>query len=237
MVPFELTAFEILIQEAFDQLDSDISVIEKKFQTIHLSVERSQPTLHSMEELRDLKTPIAAYLDRVDAFGKAIGEIMANPEDMVLMEFDKQIKILSGVMNDNGEDKPSMMAALGALTPSPDLEILLEFFDQELDQYKGRVVSLQQAIDNTERFVNLRLGFVRNKLIYIEVTAQVCAIGIGLATVLAGIFGMNLQNTWEEGTDGSHSFFLAICAACVVLVALPMAFLIFLWWRFKLKHI
>uniref|UniRef100_A0A0K6S9Y8 Magnesium transporter n=1 Tax=Chromera velia CCMP2878 TaxID=1169474 RepID=A0A0K6S9Y8_9ALVE len=90
--------------------------------------------------------------------------------------------------------------------PDPDLEILLEFFDQEVDELKERLRRIEQSIVHTEQLITLKLAVVRNRVVTADLVMSIVMTGLSAGAVASGIFGMNLENAYEE----SHSAFTTV---------------------------
>ncbi|KAL8426865.1 hypothetical protein Efla_002473 [Eimeria flavescens] len=141
---------------------------------------------------------------------------------------------------------------------NPDLEILLEYFDQEIDQvrwqangaactdvdvlpclsaersrplacpFKIRVRHLKGSIEDSERLLTLRLAVMRNSLIKSELAATLLAAGLAVGTSISGIFGMNLENGSEGGAPQSHQVFIAVSSVIAFTAALSFLAVLYL---------
>ncbi|CDJ44855.1 corA-like Mg2+ transporter domain-containing protein, putative [Eimeria tenella] len=169
-----------------------------------------------MEDLHALKEPISLYQDRVDAFDKAFDELISNNTYLQRMELSKYAKY------PNLYDEPTDKEAV-----NPDLEILLEYFDQEIDQFKIRVRHLKGSIEDSERLLTLRLAVMRNSLIKSELAATLLAAGLAVGTSISGIFGMNLQNGNEEGSS-SHAVFILVSSVIAFTAVLSLLAVLYL---------
>eukprot|EP00921_Rhytidocystis_pertsovi_P010595 GHVQ01017051.1.p1 GENE.GHVQ01017051.1~~GHVQ01017051.1.p1 ORF type:complete len:616 (+),score=96.34 GHVQ01017051.1:706-2553(+) len=188
LYPFEYQAIEYLISASLDHLNRDISFIESQFEAINSKVRKKlSPSSLLLEGLHNVKDPIAAYGDRVAAFDKVLNELLSNSLDMSRMALTKYF--YNEDLYDASTTVPTPCLDSGVRqieTPDPDLEILLEYFDQEMDQFSERVRHMREMTNNTERLIGLRLALMRNKLIYWELAATVLATGIAIATCLSG---------------------------------------------------
>ncbi|PHJ25681.1 family mg2+ transporter protein [Cystoisospora suis] len=215
-LPFEFAALECIFFAAFQQLNSDILYLERKFAEVHRRTSKGTAEVSSvlMDSLHSLKEPVALYEDRVSAFDKAFDELLSNSADLHRMELTAL-----HAKPDLYDDDPYMDHV------NPDLEILLEYFDQEMDQFKVRVRHLKEGIDNTERLISLRLSLMRNRLIQWELAAAVVSSGLAIGTCISGLFGMNLENGFEDGKARSHETFL-IVSSIVTAVAFFSIFVV-----------
>ncbi|CDI87776.1 corA-like Mg2+ transporter domain-containing protein, putative [Eimeria praecox] len=101
-----------------------------------------------MEDLHALKEPISLYQDRVDAFDKAFDELISNNTYLQRMELSKYAK------HPNLYDEPTDKEAV-----NPDLEILLEYFDQEIDQARLKVQDSRSSLKRFNRRQREALDF------------------------------------------------------------------------------
>ncbi|KEP62795.1 UNVERIFIED_CONTAM: CorA family Mg2+ transporter protein [Hammondia hammondi] len=217
-LPFEFAALECIFFAAFQQLNSDILYLERKFaDTRQKTSKNTEISSILMEGLHSLKEPVAFYQDRVNAFDKAFDELLLNSADLHRMELTKLHRNPDLYGDDPNRDQVN-----------PELEILLEYFDQEMDQFKVRVRHLKEGIENTERLISLRLSLMRNRLIRWELAAAVVAAGLAIGTCISGLFGMNLENGYEDGKTSSHDVFLAVSGVVTAVALLSILVVVYL---------
>jgi len=200
---------------AFNQLNQSIRQLEDEFESVRAKILQGRPRSVDLNRLHIIKEAIKMYADQVKAFDVAFDGLLANPEEMRLMELTK-----NHLFQNKGKTDLNKSV-------HPDLEILLEYFDQEMDQFTTRVTQLRQAIGNSEKLIGLRASIVRNKLIYINGFATIITFGTALGTSLAGIFTMNLRSYLEE----SYTAFVIV--ACVILAVQVVfgIFCLFILWK------
>eukprot|EP00922_Rhytidocystis_sp_ex-Travisia-forbesii_P035857 GHVS01053223.1.p1 GENE.GHVS01053223.1~~GHVS01053223.1.p1 ORF type:complete len:692 (+),score=129.73 GHVS01053223.1:96-2171(+) len=212
--PFEYGAIECLMSASFDQLNVDISQIEEQLEVINSKVRKKlSPSALLLEDLHSVKQPIGLYEDRVAAFDKVLNELLVNPADMSKMDLSKWQHDRECFDAPDGGG-----ASNKAIVVDADLEIMLEYFDQEMDQFTERVRHMREMVSNIERLMSLRLALMRNKLIYLELAATIIATGIAVGTCLSGIFGMNMRSGFEESHDAF--VFTAVSVTLISLVSL-----------------
>ncbi|CBZ54939.1 CorA-like Mg2+ transporter domain-containing protein, related [Neospora caninum Liverpool] len=217
-LPFEFAALECIFFAAFQQLNSDILYLERKFaDTRQKTAKNTEISSILMEGLHSLKEPVAFYQDRVNAFDKAFDELLLNSADLHRMELTNLHENPDLYGDDPNRDQVN-----------PDLEILLEYFDQEMDQFKVRVRHLKEGIENTERLISLRLALMRNRLIRWELAAAVVAAGLAIGTCISGLFGMNLENGFEDGKASSHDIFLTVSGIVTAVALLSILVVVYL---------
>lgn len=83
--------------------------------------------------------------------------------------------------------------------------------------------AIGEFIDDTEDYVNITLDSHRNQLIQVDLLLTAATFCIGLATLMAGFFGMNLAS----GSEASATAFTLVAAlSSIVAVALLGGFVL-----------
>lgn len=83
-----------------------------------------------------------------------------------------------------------------------DIEMLLENYYTQCDEFVQQAESLIQDIKSTEEIVNIILDANRNSLMLLELKVTIYTLGITVATLLPAFYGMNLKNFIEESILG-----------------------------------
>ncbi|KAG0674805.1 magnesium ion transporter [Kluyveromyces marxianus] len=86
-----------------------------------------------------------------------------------------------------------------------DLEMLLETYYKQCDEYVQQSEALIQDIKSTEEIVNIILDANRNSLLLFELKVTVYTLGFTVATLVPAFYGMNLKNFIEESNWGFAS--------------------------------
>eukprot|EP01069_Polyplicarium_translucidae_P005484 Polyplicarium_translucidae@DN2796_c0_g1_i2.p1 len=180
--PFEFAALEVLLTAAFQQLNADIHHFESRILTTKEHVQKRQTQARDLEALQDLKMPLERVGDRVTLFDKSFDALLDNADDLKRMELTKYHHNKKLHEIDRKEE-----------SPSADLEILLEYFDQEMELYMSRVKTLRMQIESIERMMSLRMSIIRNMLIRFDLAVSLIGLGTMFGTCISGIFGMNLE--------------------------------------------
>ncbi|SCU91011.1 LADA_0F07602g1_1 [Lachancea dasiensis] len=98
-----------------------------------------------------------------------------------------------------------------------DLEMLLETYYKQCDEYVQQAETLIQNIKSTEEIVNIILDANRNALMLFELKVTIYTLGFTIATLVPAFYGMNLKNFIEESTWGFGSIVgFSVLAALVV---------------------
>lgn len=98
-----------------------------------------------------------------------------------------------------------------------DLEMLLETYYTQCDEYVQQAESLIQDIKSTEEIVNIILDANRNSLMLLELKVTIYTLGFTVATLLPAFYGMNLKNFIEDSNLGFGTVvFFSIVTALMV---------------------
>lgn len=110
--------------------------------------------------------------------------------------------------------------AEGQTDDHSNLEMLLETYYKQCDEYVQQSEALIQDIKSTEEIVNIILDANRNSLLLFELKVTIYTLGFTVATLLPAFYGMNLKNFIEESYWGFASVVaFSVLAAAMVTVA------------------
>uniref|UniRef100_K3WKQ4 Magnesium transporter n=1 Tax=Globisporangium ultimum (strain ATCC 200006 / CBS 805.95 / DAOM BR144) TaxID=431595 RepID=K3WKQ4_GLOUD len=133
-----------------------------------------------LETLRSMKNDINEFEAQVDSLRRALMDILDNEEDLRLLYLTK-------TCND-----PSLIYDLGSFDPE-EVEILLEAYLKDIYSTRTKAALLQHRIQTTESLVMMKLDYGRNYLLALDLVFSLVGVGIGVGTLISGIFGMNLK--------------------------------------------
>ncbi|GAB2280186.1 Magnesium transporter MRS2-5 [Dionaea muscipula] len=93
------------------------------------------------------------------------------------------------------------------------LEMLLEAYFVVIDHTLSNLFSLKEYIDDTEDFINIKLGNLQNQLIKFEVLLTAATFVATIFAVVAGVFGMNFTaSIFDE--PSAFNWVLTISGVC-----------------------
>ncbi len=134
---------------------------------------------------------------------------------------DEMLSVLTGLLTSNEDmlelfltEKRRRRGALPPLSAHQDCELLLETFHREFSQIKFEAQQLRRKILATEDMVRISMDAHRNRLIQVQAHIAMCGLGVGGATFVTSLFGMNLPS----GLEASRSAFAiaTVSSLCVV---------------------
>ena len=124
---------------------------------------------------------------------------------------------LEGILNDDEDMAEAYLSDTKAGKPHAahdhqDVEYLLEAYFKSSEDVAQGVAVLIDDMHRTERTIQSTLSVRRNQLMVLEVKMEIAMVGIATATLLAGLYGMNVINYFEE----SPWAFGVLSSMCVV---------------------
>eukprot|EP00921_Rhytidocystis_pertsovi_P016927 GHVQ01026662.1.p1 GENE.GHVQ01026662.1~~GHVQ01026662.1.p1 ORF type:complete len:762 (-),score=130.21 GHVQ01026662.1:756-3041(-) len=121
--PFEFGALEAVIGAAFEHLSRDLCIVELDFRhVIKKSRQKKITSTVLLDQFHKIKEPIDMLAERVRAFGVVFEDLIDDEEYLKRMELTKY-KEFPPLYEQTRQHEPL----------NADLEILLEYFDQEMD--------------------------------------------------------------------------------------------------------
>lgn len=80
------------------------------------------------------------------------------------------------------------------------VELLLGVYARQLNNLVMEIQYMLQRIQSKQEFVTLSLAGYRNRMVRMNVTISIATLSLCLGTTVAGFFGMNVVNGFEEST-------------------------------------
>ncbi|WJX57472.1 Magnesium transporter MRS2-5 [Trifolium repens] len=108
------------------------------------------------------------------------------------------------------------------------LEMLLEAYFIVIDNTLNTLSSLKEYIDDTEDFLNIKLGNIQNLLIKFEMLLTAATLVAAIFAAVAGVFGMNFETSVFDYPSGFNWVMVITGIACVALY-----FALLFYFRYK----
>lgn len=210
-LPFEFQVLEIALEVVCSYLESSVADLEKDAYPVLDELARSVST-KNLERVRSLKSNLTRLLARVQKVRDEIEHLLDDNEDMAhlyltrkLIQYQQSEALLNSATSNSIVPAPHYLHRMssnksGSLVTSnyweddvEDLEMLLEAYFMQLDGTRNKILSVREYIDDTEDYVNIQLDNQRNELIQLQLTLTIASFAIALDTLVAGIFGMNID--------------------------------------------
>ncbi|CAK8540444.1 unnamed protein product [Lathyrus sativus] len=97
------------------------------------------------------------------------------------------------------------------------LEMLLEAYFIVIDNTLNTLSSLKEYIDDTEDFLNIKLGNIQNLLIKFEMLLTAATLVAAIFAAVTGVFGMNFQTSVFDYSSGFNWVLVITGIGCVAL--------------------
>lgn len=108
------------------------------------------------------------------------------------------------------------------------LEMLLEAYFIVIDNTLNTLSSLKEYIDDTEDFLNIKLGNIQNLLIKFEMLLTAATLVAAIFAAVAGVFGMNFETSVFDYSSGFNLVLVVTGIGCVALY-----FALLFYFRYK----
>ncbi|KAK6202523.1 inner membrane magnesium transporter MRS2, mitochondrial precursor [Scheffersomyces amazonensis] len=206
-VCYEFRALESILINVMSYLEAELKAHLSSCGQILAELE-DQVNREKLQELLIRSKQISSYYQKTVLIRDVLEELLDNDEDLAGMYLTDPKKFDPKV-----EDYE-------------DLEMILEAYYKQCDEFVQQAGSLVNDIKVTEDIVNIMLDANRNSLMLFELKITIFTLGFTVATLLPAFYGMNLKNYIEESNLGFGA---------VVVVSVIQG-LIFTYINFKKLH-
>jgi len=178
-IPFEFRLTEINLEIITNRLKLKTNDLLIEFKNVR---ERAynRITIGSLRELALLKEKIDKYKRNADLAHQAILDVLAHDEDMIGM-----------YLTDNRQRD---------ISDHIQVELLLEACTKQMAEVRRSISDLSDSVHTLESATGFMLDAVRNELLAFEIKINIITMGLALGAFIAGIYGMNLTNGFEQST-------------------------------------
>ncbi|KAI1617436.1 hypothetical protein EDD37DRAFT_619945 [Exophiala viscosa] len=195
-LPYEFRALEAVLISVTSGLEAEFALVR-------------EPVTHILSELeedidRDKLRHLLIHSKKLGTFEQkarlvrdAIDDLLEADDDLAAMYLTERKAI--------GKPRPE--------NDHQEVEMLLESYHKICDEIVEISGNLINNIRNTEEVVKAILDANRNQLMLLELKFSVGTLGLAGGTLVAGLYGMNLNNFIDETNWG----FTGVTAACFVL--------------------
>ncbi|KAI5963448.1 MRS2 [Candida pseudojiufengensis] len=205
---------------------------------------KSNTTTYEFKALESMLVSVMSYLEaEIKTYLQSCGQVLSELENEVdrkklqellirskqLSSFHQKAVLIRDVLEElleNDEDLAGMFLSNPNARSFDELEMILESYYRQCDEFVQQAGSLLNDIKATEEIVNIILDANRNSLMLFELKVTVYTLGITVATLLPAFYGMNLKNYIEDSNLG----FGAIVVFSVI------QGLLITWFNFKKLH-
>ncbi|KAI0790465.1 Mg2+ transporter protein cora-like protein [Abortiporus biennis] len=196
-LPYEFRALESVLLSVLSALEAEMVFIRNLVGGLLAELEddidhdRFRRLLHYSRRL-------ASFQNRAKLVQEALEEVLEQDEDLAAMYLTDK---LNGVEREDDDHE--------------ELELLLESFAKQVEEIVNEAESIQTNVQSTQEIVELILDSNRNALLALDLQVSILTMGIGVGTLVAGLFGMNLKSHLEE----QDYAFLAMSVISMIVVS------------------
>uniref|UniRef100_A0A7S3XEP0 Magnesium transporter n=1 Tax=Picocystis salinarum TaxID=88271 RepID=A0A7S3XEP0_9CHLO len=214
-LPFELRVLEAALAEICRAMEREVAgLVEEAIPALDKLA--SRVSRDKLEKVHWIKIKLNRLVYRVGNIREELKKLLDDDDDMRDMLIGQQSST-----NDGSEPDPAI-SGTGRYSTSTnslleeamdDVESLLEIYFMLSDNSHKRLRNLEQKIDDTEDLINIDLNSKRNELFGLEVILTSFTAVFGFVAMIGAIFGMNLENRWE---DSHVAFMWVTIGSCLV---------------------
>ncbi|KAI0030235.1 Mg2+ transporter protein cora-like protein [Vararia minispora EC-137] len=181
-LPYEFRALESVFLSVVGALEAEMVFIRNLVGGLLAELEddidhdRFKRLLHYSRRL-------TSFQNRAKLVQQALEEVLEQDEDMNAMYLTESLKNSSRTTSDHSE-----------------LEVLLESFAKQVEEIVNEAENTQSNVQSTQEIVELLLDSNRNALLALDLKVSIATMGIGVGTLIVGLFGMNLTSHLEESS-------------------------------------
>ncbi|KAH6879465.1 hypothetical protein B0T10DRAFT_496480 [Thelonectria olida] len=199
-LPYELRVLEAALSSVTSTLEAEYILTRQQVSESLDSLDKDENIIHSeLRSMLDLMRNLARIEDHARHVRTAIQEVLNEDQDMADMH-----------LTDKRAGKRH------ATQDHQDVEYLLEAYYKASDAVVQKAASLGRYTKQTEETIHSILNVRRNQILVLETKIEIIILGLAAATLLAGLYGMNVVNYFEE----SEYAFGILSSICVVGTAL-----------------
>ncbi|XP_049852535.1 uncharacterized protein LOC126332387 [Schistocerca gregaria] len=206
---FELRCLDAILTVAVERLEEEHRLVSKNLQGV-LEKVISDRSFSNLWDLREISDVVEAFEACVDQTLKAVQDVLSSDEDMAMMYLTKFASGISQPVSEHAE-----------------VEMLLESFDDQLQELENSAVNMRNRITNAEQFIGMSVDAQRNRIIRLNLYVAIASFGTSTASAMTSVFGMNLTS----GLEHSPHAFLNVLTAIGMVVTVILAQGLWIAWR------
>lgn len=202
--PYELRVVEAALASVTSVLEAEFLLTEQEvsnaLQVTDLdTLNWKESLIHTeLRQIHDLTRKLASIEQRARQVRNAVQEVLNEDEDMANM-----------YLTDKKSGKPH------ALQDHQDVEYIFEAYFKASDAVVQDAASLMDSIHRTEETVKSTLSVRRNQIMLLEAKIEIVILALAWATLVAGWYGMNVVNYFEESPN-AFAVIVSVSLAAVV---------------------
>lgn len=194
-LPFELRVVDAALASVIATLEAEHTLIRREVEDSLQDSTREDVVYSVLRGLQDHRKRLVAIQQRAGQFRSALREVLENDEDMAAM-----------FLTDRQAGQPH------EVDDHLKVEYLLEAYYKNTDAIAESASALLGDVERTTETIQSILAVRRNQILVFGAQLEICMLGFAVSTFVAGLFGMNVVNFFEEST----SAFVILVGVCVI---------------------
>ncbi|KAI3132515.1 hypothetical protein CBS147325_8741 [Penicillium roqueforti] len=194
-LPFELRVVDAALASVIATLEAEHILIRREAEESLQDSTREDVVYSVLRGLQNHKKRLVAIQQRARQFRSALREILENDEDMATM-----------FLTDREAGQPH------EVDDHQEVEYLLEAYYKSTDAIAESASALLGDLERTTETIQSILDVRRNQILVFEAQLEICMLGFAVSTFVAGLFGMNVTNFFED----SPSAFAILVGTCII---------------------
>ena len=192
-IPFELEVVEAVLQETISQLYAKLEYCEGRCKQVS---ERLQSSINPavLEELRLTKQSLVELDSRAGAIRQVLLDTLDDEDDIMNLTISSTAEIGSEEKEDEEEE----------------VENLIEYYLQQTETVHSTAEQLLENMRDLEESITVSLSSRRYEVSKLELTLSIATFAAAMGALVTGIFGMNLQSTFEMSVKAFYLCTFAI---------------------------
>jgi magnesium transporter len=180
-LPYELRVVDAALASVIATLEAEHILIRREVKESLNDSTREELAHSVLRGLQDHGKRLVAIGQRARQVRSALQELLSSDEDMATM-----------YLSDNQFGKRH------AIQDHQDVEYLLEAYYKNADAIAESANALLEDVNRTTNTTLSILDVRRNQIMIFEAKLEICMLGFAVPTFVAGLFGMNVINYFEE---------------------------------------
>ncbi|KAL1915763.1 uncharacterized protein VTP21DRAFT_6522 [Calcarisporiella thermophila] len=201
-LPFEFRALEAIFISVISCLHSELDVLENLITDLLARLEENIDK-ESLKALLQYSKKLTRFEQKALGVRNAIVEVLEQDDDLAAM-----------YLTEKKEGRPRTEQQ------HEEIELLLESYLKQTDEIVNVAARLHHHIQSTEEVVNIMLDANRNAIMIYDLQLTVATLGVATSGVVAGLYGMNVENFIEKSPYG----FVAVAGTAVSVAAIVIAY-------------
>ncbi|CAL5873828.1 uncharacterized protein PFLUO_LOCUS8111 [Penicillium psychrofluorescens] len=200
-LPYELRVVDAALASVTAVLEAEHLLLREEVGQRLRDSQREEGVHSALRELLEHRKKLVTIEQRARQVRSALQEVLNNDEDLATM-----------YLSDQRAGKPH------AIADHQEVEYLLEAYYKNADAIAESSNALGGNASRTAGAIESMLDVRRNQILIFEAQLEIWTLGFAVPTFVAGLFGMNVINYFEESAP-AFAVLVSACAMGTVLIA------------------